>query len=138
MRRRDRHGDARLLSFRIAPTTKADCEAFYGREMPHRIKAYTGFIDDEVVCIGGLGFPPDSAPIAFADMKEAARQWPYAVELHRFARRVIKEAQESGVRRIIAKADPSIEAAERWLKRLGFEPLTPDRMYWEWVRSSQS
>jgi RimJ/RimL family protein N-acetyltransferase len=126
------------LSFRIAPTTKADCEAFYGQELPSRIKAYTGFIDDEVVAIGGLRFPPDGPPIAFADMKEEARQWPYVVELHRFALRVFKEAKASGVPRIIAKADASVEAAERWLKRLGFEPLTDDRTYWEWRRSLQS
>jgi hypothetical protein len=124
------------LSFRIAPTTKADCEAFYGKELPYRIKAYTGFIDDEVVAIGGLGFPPEGPTIGFADMKETARQWPYAVELHRFARRVIKEAKEAGVPRIVASADTSIEAAERWLKRLGFEHL--NGTIWVWRQSSQS
>lgn len=126
------------MSFRVAPTTKADCEAFYGKELPYRIRAYTGFIDGEVVAIGGLGFPPEGSAVGFADMKETARQWPYAVELHRFALRVIKEAKEAGVPRIIAKADESIEAAERWLRRLGFEPLTPDRTIWEWRLSSQS
>ena len=123
------------MSFRIAPTTRADCEAFYGKELPYRIKAYTGFIDDEVVAIGGLGFPPDSPAVGFADLKESARQWPYAVELHRFALRVIKEAKAAGVPRIVAKADASVEAAERWLKRLGFEPLTDDRTIWEWRQS---
>lgn len=124
------------LPFAIRPTTQADCEAFYGRELPYRIKAYTGFIGDEVVCIGGLGFPTDGPTIAFADMKEAARQWPYAVELHRFARRVIKEAKEAGVSRIVASADVNIEAAERWLKRLGFEHLNGS--IWIWRQSSQS
>lgn len=123
--------------FSIRPTTLADCEAFYGRELPYRIKAYTGLIDGEVVCIGGLGFPHDGT-IAFADMKEAVRQWPYAVELHRFARRVIAEAKAAGVNRIVARADASIEAAGRWLKRLGFEPLTSDGTLWVWRRSSQS
>ena len=83
--------------FAIRPTTRADCEAFYGKALPYRIKAYTGLIDDEVVAIGGLGFPPDGPAIGFADMKDVARQWPYAVELHRFARKVIAEAKAAGV-----------------------------------------
>lgn len=122
--------------FAIRPTTKADCEAFYGKELPYRIKAYSGFLGDEVVAIGGLGFPPEAGTIAFADMKDVARQWPYAVELHRFARRIIKEAKEAGVQRIVASADIKIEAAERWLKRLGFEHL--NGTIWIWRQSSQS
>ena len=126
--------------FAIRPTTKADCEAFYGKALPYRIKAYTGLIDDEVVAIGGLGFPPEGPAIGFADLKDIARQWPYAVELHRFARRVIAEAKAAGVPRIVAKADTSIEAAVRWLERLGFEPLNGEGTLFIWRQrhSSQS
>ena len=124
--------------FAIRPTTRADCEAFYGKALPYRIKAYTGLIDGEVVAIGGLGFPPEGPAIGFADLKDIARQWPYAVELHRFARRVIAEAKAAGVPRIVAKADTSIEAAARWLKRLGFEPLNGEGTLFIWRRSSQS
>ena len=126
--------------FAIRPTTRADCEAFYGKALPYRIKAYTGLIDDEVVAIGGLGFPPEGPAIGFADLKDIARQWPYAVELHRFARRVLAEAKAAGVPRIVAKADTSIEAAARWLKRLGFEPLNGEGtlFIWRQRQSSQS
>ena len=124
--------------FAIRPTTKADCEAFYGKALPYRIKAYTGLIDDEVVAIGGLGFPPEGPAVGFADLKDIARQWPYAVELHRFARKVIAEAKAAGVPRIVAKADTSIEAAARWLRRLGFEPLNGEGTLFIWRRSSQS
>ena len=124
--------------FAIRPTTRADCEAFYGKALPYRIKAYTGLIDDEVVAIGGLGFPPEGPAIGFADLKDIARQWPYAVELHRFARKVIAEAKAAGVPRIVAKADTSIEAAARWLRRLGFEPLNGEGTLFIWRRSSQS
>jgi hypothetical protein len=124
--------------FAIRPTTKADCEAFYGKALPYRIKAYTGLIGDEVVAIGGLGFPPEGPAVGFADLKDIARQWPYAVELHRFARRVIAEAKAAGVPRIVAKADTSIEAAARWLRRLGFEPLNGEGTLFIWRRSSQS
>ena len=126
--------------FAIRPTTKADCEAFYGKALPYRIKAYTGVIDGEVVAIGGLGFPPDGPAIGFADLKDIARQWPYAVELHRFARRVIAEAKAAGVPRIVAKADTSIEAAARWLERLGFEPPNGEGTLFIWRQrhSSQS
>ena len=124
--------------FAIRPTTRADCEAFYGKALPYRIKAYTGLIDGEVVAIGGLGFPPEGPAIGFADLKDIARQWPYAVELHRFARRVIAEAKAAGVPRIVAKADTSIEAAARWLRRLGFEPLNGEGTLFIWRRSSQS
>jgi len=124
--------------FAIRPTTRADCEAFYGKALPYRIKAYSGLIDGEVVAIGGLGFPPEGPAIGFADLKDIARQWPYAVELHRFARRVIAEAKAAGVPRIVAKADTSIEAAARWLERLGFEPLNGEGTLFIWRRSSQS
>jgi hypothetical protein len=126
--------------FAIRPTTRADCEAFYGKALPYRIKAYTGLIDGEVVAIGGLGFPPEGPAIGFADLKDIARQWPYAVELHRFARRVIAEAKAAGVPRIVAMADTSIEAAASWLKRLGFEPLTDEGtlFIWRQQHSSQS
>lgn len=124
--------------FAIRPTTKADCEAFYGKALPYRIKAYTGLIDGEVVAIGGLGFPPEGPAVGFADLKDIARQWPYAVELHRFARKVIAEAKAAGVPRIVARADTSIEAAARWLRRLGFEPLNGEGTLFIWRRSSQS
>jgi len=126
--------------FAIRPTIRADCEAFYGKALPYRIKAYTGLIDGEVVAIGGIGFPPEGPAIGFADLKDIARQWPYAVELHRFARRVIAEAKAAGVPRIVAKADTSIEAAARWLERLGFEPLTDEGALFIWRQrhSSQS
>jgi hypothetical protein len=124
--------------FAIRPTTKADCEAFYGKALPYRIKAYTGLIGDEVVAIGGLGFPPEGPAVGLADLQDIARPWPDAVELHRFARRVIAEAKAAGVPRIVAKADTSIEAAARWLRRLGFEPLNGEGTLFIWRRSSQS
>jgi N-acetylglutamate synthase-like GNAT family acetyltransferase len=116
----------------IRPTTKADCLAFYKSEPPYRIKANTGLLDGEVVAIGGLGFLPDGRVMAFADLTEPAREIQGGLILHRFARRAIADAKASGVKRLIAQKDDSVPAAERWLKRLGFEPLDDDRMLWLW------
>ena len=63
--------------FEIRPTTKADCDAFFEVPVPYRIKAITGIWDGKVVAIGGLGFPPDSPPLAFANLTEFARQVPF-------------------------------------------------------------
>lgn len=114
----------------IRPTTKADCEAFYGQEIPYRIKAYTGLLDDEIIAIGGIAHPPESDVMAFADLTGDARA--RAVSLHKFARKVLSEAKEAGVKRLLATVERSEPAAERWLKRLGFTPLTMDNEVWEW------
>jgi N-acetylglutamate synthase-like GNAT family acetyltransferase len=116
----------------IRPTTKADCDAFYNKAPPYRIKAHTGLWNGEIVAIGGLGFEPGGKVVAFADLKEISRQVQGGLVLHRMARRIIADAKAAGIRRLVAQMDENIPAAERWLKRLGFEPLTQDKVFWQW------
>jgi hypothetical protein len=119
--------------YEVRPTTKADCDAFYRRALPYRIKAYSGLDGGEVIAIGGLGFLPDGKVTAFADLNDHARSVQGGLVLHRIARRVLDEAKAAGIGRLIAQLDDTIPAAERWLRRLGFEPLTPnDKAIWIW------
>jgi hypothetical protein len=115
----------------IRPTTAADCEAFYGRALPYRIKAYTGLLNGEIIAIGGIGYPSGKPLVAFADLTAAARAHP--LSLHRFARMVLAEAKAAGAWRIVAKLDAAQPAAERWLTRLGFTPMDiNDKAVWTW------
>lgn len=123
----------------IRPTTKADCDEFFDNPPPYRIRAHTGLSDGKVVAIGGIGFPPTGSAVAFANLSEFARQYQGGLVLHRFARRIIADAKASGIKRLIANVDdpPTFgnaepQVAERWLKRLGFEPLTDDKTVWLW------
>jgi RimJ/RimL family protein N-acetyltransferase len=38
----------------------------------------------------------------------------------------MRELRRSGIRRVVAAADPAQPAAERWLERLGFSPVEVD------------
>ena len=44
------------------------------------------------------------------------------VALHRAGLRMMAEARRLRIRRLVALAEPGIAAAERWLRRFGFEP----------------
>lgn len=99
--------------------TVADDLAAVGEEAPaFRIRAITGRIGDDVVAVGGFAYHEDGGVMAFATLKPDARKRPIA--LHKAARAAIADAVRRGARRIVATADPSVEAAERWLESLGF------------------
>lgn len=105
----------------ISPTTPADVEEFKQQTPPYRIRAVTGRVDGRIVGIGGIAYLPDGTVAAFLEATDEARR--HAVTLHREARKVLSEAARAGHRMVVALADTSIEAAPRWLKRLGFEPV---------------
>lgn len=113
----------------VRPTVAADLPALTSEPLPFRIKALTGVQDGAIIGIGGLGFTPDGTVIGFAELTAAARACKFA--LHRTALRVLAEARAAGVREIIVSADPAFEAAQRWLDRLGFEPLSG--RLWRWT-----
>jgi len=106
---------------KVRPTTPQDVETFLGKSPPYTFKGETGLVDGEIVGIGGIAKLPDGTALAFLHLAPGAER--YAVTLHRTAKRIIAETKARGVRKIVALADLSIEAAERWLLRLGFEPV---------------
>lgn len=106
----------------IIPSRASDVEHFSNKPPPYTLNALTAVLDGEVIGMGGTARLPDGTLMAFLELKPGANR--YAVTLHKTALRIMREAKERGARRILATADPSIEAAPRWLERLGFKPTT--------------
>ncbi len=108
----------------IRETKPEDVISLLHKPFPYRVRALTGLVDGEIKGIGGVAYMPDGTAVAFLHLAEGASR--YAVTLHKAARRVLEEARNRGIRRIVARADIAIPAAERWLKRLGFEQVEID------------
>jgi len=112
--------------------TGADFDEF---EKPrrYRVIALTGRNEEgAIIGIGGIAFLEDGQKYAFTELTDEARQHPVA--LHKAAKMILETAKARGVRRVIASADMAASpAAERWLKRLGFEPTeVNNQTVWIW------
>ncbi len=108
----------------VTPSRVSDFISLVGELPPVRAHAFTGKIGDEILGIGGIANLPDGTKLAFAHLNDEARKYP--ISLHRAGIMVLKQARESGIRRIVAIADKSQPAAGRWLERLGFRPEIKD------------
>lgn len=114
----------------ILPTQAEDVEEFCpGQTTPYRLRAWTARIDGKIVGIGGFGMMPNGTAIAFLNGTDDLRG-KAALSLHRAVKRAIADLANRK-RQIIATCDQNIEAAERWLKRLGFTPVEDGRI-WVW------
>ena len=118
-----------MNNIEVRPTVAADLPALTSEPLPFRIKALTAVQDGAIIGIGGIGFTPAGDVVAFAELTPAERT--AKVTLHRTARRVLAEARAAGIREIIASADPTFAAAQRWLARLGFTPI--GGRLWRWT-----
>jgi RimJ/RimL family protein N-acetyltransferase len=109
----------------------SDFDKFLTTPLPYRVRAWTGVVEGEVIAVGGIAYMRDGTHGAFMLAGDDARQFP--VTMHKTALTVLREARELGIRRLVTKAEPGVEAAERWLERLGFEPIIIDEDK-VWVR----
>ncbi len=109
-----------MNNIEVRPTVAADLPALTSEPLPFRIKALTAVQDGAIIGIGGIGFTPAGDVVAFAELTPAART--AKVTLHRTARRVLADASAAGIREIVASCEPTFEAGNRWLDRLGFKP----------------
>jgi hypothetical protein len=117
----------------LRPTIAADLAHLIDEPLPHRIKATTALVDGRVIGVGGIGYRPDGTVIAFVQMDEQARRYPAAI--HRAGRMAMAMIAASRIPLVIAEAQPGNPAAERWLLRLGFEPVAIDgRKAFVWRR----
>ena len=113
----------------IVPATFED----YPSQPPYRSRAIVVKKDGRVIGIGGLGFPPHMPPVLWSDISDELRALP--VTLHRTGLRFIDEARAQGVRIMYATTDAEFEAAERWIRRLGFEQtgeVQDGKKVWVW------
>ena len=111
------------MSVEIRPTVTADLEYFAWRNQ-YRLRAWSALRDGRVIGIGGVQIMGNGTLVAFVDLTSEMRCYP--LSLHRAAVRFMREAKRTGIRRIVAAADPAQPAAERWLFRLGFKLVEID------------
>jgi len=121
----------------LRPAILADLPHVIGEPLPYRIRAITALIDDRVIGMGGIAFPPCGPAIAFVQLapssreetvcaSEAAASIPearrYPVAFHRAGLMAMEMIRRSHVAQVVATADARSDVAMRWLKRLGFQP----------------
>src|SRR5262249_5739562 len=105
--------------------------------LPYRIRAITALVDDRVIGMGGIAFPPDGPAIAFVQLAPSSREETlcasepaastpearrYPVAFHRAGLMAMEMIRRSHVAQVVATADAGSDVAVRWLKRLGFQP----------------
>ena len=124
----------------LRPTIAADLPHVIGEPLPYRIRAITALVDDRVIGMGGIAFPPQGPAIAFVQLApsssnqdgtvchddHAAKSIPearrYPVAFHRAGLMAMEMIRMSEARQVVATADADSDVAVRWLKRLGFKP----------------
>src|SRR5258707_12872639 len=121
----------------LRPTIAADLPHVIGEPLPYRIRAITALLDDRVIGMGGIAFPPQGPPIAVVQLApsssnqdgtichddRAAKSIPEAkrfpVAFHRAGLMAMEMIRMSEARQVVATADADSDVAVRWLKRLG-------------------
>jgi RimJ/RimL family protein N-acetyltransferase len=121
---------------RLRPAISSDLPHIIGEPLPFRIRAITVVVDDRVIGLGGIAFPPHGPVIAFVQQTAEARKYPVA--FHRAGLQAMRMIRESGLAQVVATTDRNSPRAIRWIERLGFvrtavQPL-PDKWLFEWMR----
>jgi N-acetylglutamate synthase-like GNAT family acetyltransferase len=115
----------------IRPATRADIDQLIDEPLPWRVRALAMEHDGKLLAVGGFAYQPGDVIAAFLlRTPEAAK---YKVTLHRAGMVAMKEAKEAGYRRVVALAEKTNPAAERWLARFGFKQVMIDQeKAWVW------
>jgi hypothetical protein len=121
---------------RLRPAISSDLPHIIGEPLPFRIRAITVVVDDRVIGLGGIAFPPHGPVIAFVQQTAEARKYPVA--FHRAGLQAMRMIRESGLAQVVATTDRNSARAIRWIERLGFVPAAtqplPDKWLFEWTR----
>lgn len=119
----------------IRPATKADIDQLINEPLPYRIRAYAVESDGKLLGVGGFAYQPNDTIAAFVLKAPGAEK--YKVALHRAGLMAMDEARKLGFRRVVALAEKTNPAAERWLSRLGFKQVMVEKeQAWVWEASS--
>jgi RimJ/RimL family protein N-acetyltransferase len=105
----------------IRSATADDILKLHG-SVPCRVRAFAAERDGELLAVGGLMFPPNDPVVAFVMYAEGISGKDFKVTLHKAGMKAMQLARDLGLRRVVAAADMTYPAAERWLARFGFEP----------------
>jgi hypothetical protein len=122
------------VAAKIRPATPKDVAALIAEPLPWRIRAFAMEDDGKLLAVGGFTFMPGDTVAAFLIKAEGAERYP--VTLHRAGITAMRTAVEAGYRRIVALADKTNPAAERWLVRFGYKLHMIDGIKtWIWERN---
>lgn len=110
----------------VRRATVDDFLSFYSRPSDATVVGYVGEIDGEIIGIGGLALSAGRA-MAFFDGKQDMAE--FKVTLHKTALRVLDDARALGFRRVYAARSEKYPRAERWLTRLGFQPVDGEAVF---------
>lgn len=105
----------------VRPATPADFAAMGIDKIYWRSRAMAGEIDGKVIGVGGFAYLQCGTVAAFGAFTDEARK--AKVALHKAGLRLMQQVRDAKLKRVVALADCNIEAAERWLRRLGFRPV---------------
>src|SRR6266849_6627454 len=143
----------------LRPPILADLPHVIGEALPYRIRAITALIDDRIIGMGGIAFPPYGPAIAFVQLVPSSREDAagcdgehtatsipeakrYPVAFHRAGLMAMEMIRTSGVTQVVATADARSDVAVSWLKRLGFRPAEGHRiagkLLFVWNREAES
>lgn len=100
--------------------TEADFAGFVELPLPYRVRAFAAVEGERVLGVGGLAYLPDGTVGAFVHADDEARK--HRIAAHKAGLRAMAEAEALGLKCVVAMASEEVEAAERWLLRLGFAP----------------
>jgi N-acetylglutamate synthase-like GNAT family acetyltransferase len=120
----------------IRPATRADIDQLISEPLPYRIRAFA--VEDhegKLLGVGGFAYQPQDTIAAFVLKAPGAER--YKVALHRAGLMAMAEAKAAGFRRVVALAEKTNPAAERWLARLGFKQVMVEgEKAWVWEASN--
>lgn len=113
----------------VRPATVDDLIEYSGSLPPCQIRAMAAEVDGKVVGIAGLAFLKNGAVLAFMNAEGVVRE--HRVRLFRSAKGFIRDAASRGLTRINAICADDIEAAERFLRHLGFRQVSGGIYHYE-------
>lgn len=115
----------------IRPATRADIDQLIDEPLPWRVRAFAVEDNGKLLGVGGFAYQPNDTIAAFVLKAPGAER--YKVALHRAGLATMQEAKRLGFRRVVALAEKTNPAAERWLARLGFKQVMVDNeQAWVW------
>lgn len=115
----------------LRPATREDFEKLTDGPRPYRVWAIAAETEGNLLGVGGLAFLPGGTIGCFVHALPEARR--YKIAMHRAGLQALQMARSAGFRRMVAMADPNIETAVPWLRRLGFQEMTVDGgQVWVW------
>lgn len=118
----------------IRPATRADIDQLISEPLPYRVRAFAVEDNGKLLGVGGFAYQPNDTIAAFVLKAPGAGR--YKVALHRAGLMAMAEARASGFRRVVALAEKTNPAAERWLARLGFKQVMVEgEQAWVWEAS---